>query len=53
MSAITSHHPGDYDYIVGHEPWDVHWLLRPWSQVARRPKIHIATLRDPTDRIIS
>jgi len=53
MSAITRHHPSDFDYIVGHYPWGVHWLLRPWSQVARRPKIHIATLRDPIDQMIS
>ena len=53
MSAVFFNHPSNFDYLIGHYPWGVHYLLRPWSKVARRPKIFIATLRDPIDQMIS
>ncbi|WP_457767530.1 hypothetical protein [Cyanobium sp. ULC082] len=53
MSGIFWAHPSDFDYLVGHYPWGVHRLLRPWSHVARRKRLHIATLRDPIDQMIS
>lgn len=53
MSAIFFNHPSNFDYLIGHYPWGVHYLFRPWSKVARRPKLFVATLREPIDQMIS
>lgn len=53
LSGIFWGHPNNFEYLVGHFPWGVQWLFRPWSEVGLRPKIHIATLRDPIDQMIS
>jgi hypothetical protein len=56
LSRIFWHHPADFDYLLGHHPWGVHYLFRPWSKVAlrsRKKPIFIATLRHPIDQMIS
>lgn len=56
MSRICWQHPSDFDYLLGHHPWGVHHLFRPWSKVALRSQkkaIFIATLRNPIDQMVS
>lgn len=53
IKTVMMEHPDDFQCLIGHFPWGVHQAFRPWSKAARRRKIHIATLREPIDQMLS